>query len=75
MIKGLDGEGVLLFKPAVSFTLLQNMKIWCNIQVIIYLLFCWLTNLCRVSYTELNCNSTNKGLQALTLRCFGGTYP
>ena len=25
-----------LFQPAVSFTLLENIKIWCNIQVIIY---------------------------------------
>ena len=26
-----------LFKPAASFTLLYNMKIWCNIQVIIHI--------------------------------------
>ena len=34
------GDGVKrvesLFKPAVCFTLLENMKILCNIQVIIY---------------------------------------
>ena len=30
----MDGELSLL--PAASFTLLENMKIWCNIQVIIY---------------------------------------
>ena len=28
---------VSLFYPAASFTLLKNMKIWCNIQVIIYI--------------------------------------
>ena len=32
-VKGLDG----VIQPAGSFTLLENMKIWFNIQVIIYL--------------------------------------
>ena len=35
----MGGRGKSLFYPAASFTLLENMKIWCNIQVIIYPLF------------------------------------
>ena len=31
-----SGWGVSLLQPAASFTLLEYMKIWCNIQVIIY---------------------------------------
>ena len=37
MLKEVD-ERVSLFKPAANFTLLENMEIRYNIQVIIYLL-------------------------------------
>ena len=26
----------MLFQPASSFSLLESMKLWCNIQVIVY---------------------------------------
>ena len=32
-------EEVSLFQPAASFTLLEYTKLWCNIQVMIYLFF------------------------------------
>ena len=31
-----DGQGVSIFQPAASFSLIENMKIWFKIQVIIY---------------------------------------
>ena len=33
---GGGGEGESLFYPAASFTLLENMKIWCENQLMIY---------------------------------------
>ena len=33
---GIGGRGKSLLYPAAGFTLLGNMKIWCNIHVIIY---------------------------------------
>ena len=36
-VKGVEGKIVcLFFQTAACFTLLENMKIWCKIQVLIY---------------------------------------